>query len=413
MEIKLGTKSPSNVFNKHIYETLNDYSNYTEVHYGGASSGKSHGVVQKVVLKALKDWKKPRRVLFMRKVAATVKDSIFEDVIACLGAFGVLPYCRINMSDYRITLPNSAQFIFKGMDNPEKIKSIKNLSDIVMEEATEFTIDDYTQLTLRLRERGHVDKQLYLMFNPVSKVNWVYSYFFINKHENVKIFQSTYRDNNFLDDAVRANIEDLANRNPAYYKIYALGEFATLDKLVFPKYEKRLLNRQELAHIPSYFALDFGFINDPSAFIHLKVDDTNKRIYFMEEYVRKGLLNDQLARAIIDLGYGKEIITADSAEKKSIEEIRRLGVSRIRPAQKAPDSIIQGIQFLSQYDFVVDERCVKLIEELENYTWKKDKNTNEYYNKPVDSYNHVIDAARYAVEDIHRRITVKTFKGGL
>ena len=194
MEIKLGTKSPSNVFNKHIYETLNDYSNYTEVHYGGASSGKSHGVVQKVVLKALKDWKKPRRVLFMRKVAATVKDSIFEDVIACLGAFGVLPYCRINMSDYRITLPNSAQFIFKGMDNPEKIKSIKNLSDIVMEEATEFTIDDYTQLTLRLRERGHVDKQLYLMFNPVSKVNWVYSYFFINKHENVKIFQSTYRE---------------------------------------------------------------------------------------------------------------------------------------------------------------------------------------------------------------------------
>ena len=404
---------PSKVFNKHIYEQLDDYSAYTEVHYGGASSGKSHGVVQKVVLKALKKWDRPRRVLFLRKVAATVKDSIFEDVIACLGTFGVLPYCKVNMSDYRIVLPNNAQLIFKGMDNPEKIKSIKNLSDIVMEEATEFTIDDYTQLTLRLRERAHKDKQIYLMFNPVSKVNWVFNYFFLNQHASTKVFQSTYKDNRFLDETVRANIEDLANRNPAYYKIYALGEFATLDKLVFPKYEKRLLNQEELAHVPSYFGLDFGFINDPSAFIHLKVDEPNKRIYFLEEYVRKGLLNDKIAEAIISLGYAKEVITADSAEKKSIEEIRRKGIGRIREAKKGPDSIIQGIQFLSQYDFIVDERCVKLIEELENYTWVKDRNTNEYTNKPMDSYNHVLDACRYAVEGIQRKVTIKTFKGSL
>ncbi|OLS39124.1 PBSX family phage terminase large subunit [Bacillus sp. MRMR6] len=411
--IVLNFPKPSKVFNKQIYDQLEDYDTFTEVHYGGASSGKSHGVVQKVILKALKPWTKPRRILFLRKVAATVKDSIFEDVQACLSSYGVLGKCKVNMSDYRIVLPNRATLIFKGMDNPEKIKSIKGLSDIVMEEATEFTLDDYTQLTLRLRDQGHKQRQIYLMFNPVSKVNWVYSYFFINNHSNTKIIQSTYKDNRFLDDSTRANIEDLANRNPAYYKIYALGEFATLDKLVFPKYEKRLLNRQELAQLPSYFGLDFGYINDPSAFIHLKVDEVNKRIYFLEEYVRKGLLNDHLAKAIIDLGYQKEVITADSAEKKSIEEIRRSGVSRIRSAKKAPDSVIQGIQFLSQYEFIVDERCVKLIEELENYTWKKDKNTNEYTNIPVDSYNHVLDASRYAVENIHNQVKIKTFKGGL
>lgn len=411
--IALNFPKPSKVFNKQIYSQLDNYETFTEVHYGGASSGKSHGVVQKVILKALKPWSKPRRILFLRKVAATAKDSIFEDVLSCLSSFGILGRCKINMSDYRIVLPNKAQLIFKGMDNPEKIKSIKGLSDIVMEEATEFTIDDYTQLTLRLREQGHKQRQIYMMFNPVSKVNWVYSYFFINKRSNTKIVQSTYKDNRFLDDATRENIEDLANRNPAYYKIYALGEFATLDKLVFPKYETRLLNRSELAHLPSYFGLDFGYVNDPSAFIHLKVDEPNKRIYFLEEYVRKGMLNDQVAKAIIDLGYQKEVITADSAEKKSIEEIRRKGVTRIRPAKKAPDSIIQGLQFLSQYDFIVDERCVKLIEELENYTWKKDKNTNEYTNTPVDSYNHVIDAIRYAVENINRVIKIKTFKGGL
>lgn len=411
--IVLNFPKPSKVFNKQIYNQLNDYDTFTEVHYGGASSGKSHGVVQKVVLKALKPWNKPRRVLFLRKVATTVKDSIFEDVLACLSSFGILDRCKVNMSDYRIILPNKATFIFKGMDNPEKIKSIKGLSDVVMEEATEFTLDDYTQLTLRLRDKGHVKKQIYLMFNPVSKVNWVYSYFFVNKQKNTKIIQSTYKNNRFLDDATKENIEDLANRNPAYYKIYALGEFATLDKLVFPKYTKRLLNRNELVHLPSYFGLDFGYVNDPSAFIHLKIDEVNKKIYFIEEYVRKGLLNDQIAQAIIDLGYQKEIITADSAEKKSIAEIKRLGVSRIRAAKKAPDSVIQGIQFLSQYQFIVDERCVKLIEELENYTWKKDRNTNEYTNTPVDSYNHVIDATRYAVENIHNQVKIKTFKGGL
>lgn len=408
--IKIEFKYPSRVFNKHIYNKLHDYSNFTEVHYGGASSGKSHGVVQKVVLKALKDWKKPRKVLFLRKVAATVKDSIFEDVLACLSSYKILEHCKVNHSDYRITLPNGAMFIFKGMDNPEKIKSVKAISDVVMEEASEFNLEDYTQLTLRLRDKAHKNKQIYLMFNPVSKANWVYKSFFIKQPKNTVVYHTSYKDNKFLDDITKQNIEELADRNPAYYKIYALGEFATLDKLVFPKYEKRLINKEEVAHLTSYFGLDFGYINDPSAFIHLKVDEKNKRIYFMEEYVRKGLLNDQLAEAITDLGYAKEVITADSAEKKSIEEIRRKGVARIKAAKKAPDSIIQGIQFLQQYELIVDERCVKLIEELENYTWIKDKKTNEYINKPVDSYNHVIDACRYAVEGIHQKIQLKTFK---
>lgn len=258
MTIKLNFRKPSKVFNKKIFMQLNDYDTFTEVHYGGASSGKSHGVVQKVVLKALRPWKKPRRILFLRKVAATVKDSIFEDVLSCLSSYGILNACKINMSDYRITLPNKAVLIFKGMDNPEKIKSIKGLSDIVMEEATEFTLDDYTQLTLRLRDKGHDKKQIYLMFNPVSKVNWVYSYFFVNNHKNIKITQSTYKDNRFLDKSTKDNIEDLATRNEAYYKIYALGEFATLDKLVFPTYEKKLINKEEVKHLPSYFGLDFG-----------------------------------------------------------------------------------------------------------------------------------------------------------
>ncbi|HEM3198458.1 TPA: PBSX family phage terminase large subunit [Streptococcus suis 14A] len=399
LSIQISIPYPSRVFNKHIYDKLEDYNTFTEIHYGGASSGKSHGVIQKVVYKACKDWKHPRKVLFLRKVGLTVYDSIFEDVKQCLDAWDLLDKCKVNNSAYRIELPNGAQFIFKGLDNPEKIKSIKGISDVVMEEASEFTLDDYTQLTLRLRDRKHKQKQIYLMFNPVSKVNWVFNAFFVKRPKNTVIYQTTYKDNRFLDDVTRENIEELANRNEAYYKIYALGEFATLDKLVFPKYEKRLLNKDKLAHLPSYFGLDYGFINDPSAFLHVKIDDENKKLYIVEEYVRKNLTNDKIAEAIQSLGYGKEEIRADSAEKKSNQELRNRGISRVIDALKGPGSVMQGIQYILQYDIVVDERCVKTIEELENYTWKKDKKTNEYINEPVDSYNHCLDAVRYAIQD--------------
>ncbi|HEM4671905.1 TPA: PBSX family phage terminase large subunit [Streptococcus suis] len=399
LSVQISIPYPSRVFNKHIYDKLEDYNTFTEIHYGGASSGKSHGVIQKVVYKACKDWKYPRKVLFLRKVGSTVYDSIFEDVKQCLDAWDLLDKCKVNNSAYRIELPNGAQFIFKGLDNPEKIKSIKGISDVVMEEASEFTLDDYTQLTLRLRDRKHKQKQIYLMFNPVSKVNWVFNAFFVKRPKNTVIYQTTYKDNRFLDDVTRENIEELANRNEAYYKIYALGEFATLDKLVFPKYEKRLLNKEKLAHLPSYFGLDYGFINDPSAFLHVTIDDENKKLYIIEEYVRKNLTNDKIAEAIQNLGYGKEEIRADSAEKKSNQELRNRGISRVIDALKGPGSVMQGIQYILQYDIIVDERCVKTIEELENYTWKKDKKTNEYINEPVDSYNHCLDAVRYAIQD--------------
>lgn len=398
-QIKIKIKNPSRVFNKHIYEKLTDYSTFTEIHYGGASSGKSHGVIQKVVFKSLQAWKYPRKVLFLRKVGSSVYDSIFEDVKQCLEAWGLLGACKVNNSAYRIELPNGAQFIFKGLDNPEKIKSIKGISDVVMEEASEFTLDDYTQLTLRLRDKKHPNKQIYLMFNPVSKVNWVYNAFFVKKPKNTVIYQTTYKDNRFLDDLTKENIEELANRNEAYYKIYALGEFATLDKLVFPKYKKQLLNKEELKQFPSYFGLDYGFINDPSAFMHIKIDDENRRLYIVEEYVRKGLTNDKIAEAIKALGYSKEIIRADSAEKKSNQELRNLDIPRVIDVLKGPGSVMQGIQYILQYEIIVDERCVKTIEELENYTWKKDRATNEYINEPVDSYNHCLDAMRYAIQD--------------
>ena len=405
--ISLNFPKPARVFNRQIYDSLFDYSHFTEVWYGGASSGKSHGVVQKVILKSLKHWKIPRKVLWMRKVDRTIQDSIFTDVIDCLSSWQILPLCKVNKSNRTIHLPNGAVFLFKGMDDPEKIKSIKGLSDVVMEEASEFNHNDYTQLTLRLREPKHKQRQIFCMFNPVSKLNWTYTTWFAPTADydkrRVAIHQSTYKDNQFLDEDNIRTIEDLKNTNPAYYKIYTLGEFATLDKLVFPSFEIRRLDphSSDLVNIPDYFGLDFGYVNDPSAFTHTKIDMENKVIYVIDEFVKKGLLNNELAQVIKDMGYSKEVITADSAEKKSIAEMRRDGIYRIRPALKGPDSIIQGIQFLQQFKWVVDDRCVKTIEELQNYTYVKDKKTNEYTNRPIDAYNHCIDSIRYGSEELN------------
>lgn len=403
--IKLNFPKPYNVFNKQIYTNLFDYSHFIEVWYGGASSGKSHGVVQKVVLKALRHWNYPRKVLWLRKVDRTIQDSIFTDVVDCLSTWQLLPLCRVNKSNRTIHLPNGAVFLFKGMDDPEKIKSIKGLSDVVMEEASEFNQDDFTQLTLRLREPKHKQRQLFCMFNPVSKLNWTYKQWFdpavTVDTSRVAIHQSTYKDNHFLDADNIRTIENLKQTNPAYYKIYTLGEFATLDKLVFPSFTKRRLSTRTLSDLPSYFGLDFGYTNDETAFMHVKVDESTHTIYVMEEYAKHGMLNDDIARMIKQMGYSKEIITADAAEPKSIAEIKRDGISRIRPAKKGKDSIIQGISFMQQYHLVVDDRCVKTIEELENYTYKKDRQTGEYTNEPVDAYNHEIDAIRYALNEIN------------
>lgn len=409
--VNLNFPKPAKVFNKQIYDNLFDYDHFIEVWYGGASSGKSHGVVQKVVLKACRKWPYPRKVLWLRKVDRTIKDSIFADVLDCLSRWQLLPLCKVNQTNYTITLPNGSQFLFKGMQDPERIKSIKGLSDVVMEEASEFTLDDYTQLTLRLREPKHRQRQLFCMFNPVSKVNWTYKQWFAPDAEydpsRVAVHHSTYKDNRFLDADNIATIEALKKNNPAYYKIYTLGEFATLDKLVFPTFEKRRLRADSLNKFPSLFGLDFGYTNDPSVFIHVKADVKSKVLYVLEEYVKKGMLNDEIAQAIKSLGYAKEKITADAAEKKSIAEIKRNGIYRIRPAEKGPNSVVQEVNFLKEFKIVVDDRCVKTIEELENYTYKKDKATNEYTNEPVDSYNHCIDAIRYAVEEINGKGTVK------
>lgn len=378
-------------FNNWIYKNIDDYSNKLEVYYGGAGSGKSYGAVQKIILKSFNE---KRKVLVIRKVQKTIKNSVWNLFIEQLTELEIIHHCRVNNSNFEIELPNGSTFLFSGLDDPEKIKSINGITDIVIEEATELNLDDFTQLLLRLRPKAK-DPQIYLMFNPISKLNWVYDYFIVNKPANALIVKTNYTDNKFLTEDYKKELERLKERNPSYYKIYALGEFATLDKLVFPVVEKRLISCEEIKGLQLLIGLDFGYINDPSALIKAYYNEKARKIYIVDEYVKKGMLNDEIANMIISLGIQKEKIYADSAEQKSIDEIKLKGIN-IVPTQKGKDSVIQGIQWLNQHEIIIDERCSKTIEEFENYTWKKDKQTGEYTNTPVDTYNHTIDALRYA-----------------
>jgi len=378
---------------------IKDYTTRFNVYYGGAGSGKSHFVAQKILLKILQS---KRKLLVVRKVGNTLKDSVWAMFLKLLYQMPAV-IRSINKSEYTIELINGSIILFKGLDDPEKIKSIEGITDIVVEEASELTEDDFDQLNLRLRANCGM-LQIYLMFNPVSKANWVYKRFFENgTPEDTVIIHTTYKDNPYLPQEYINSLLRLERTNPAYFKIYVLGAFATLDKLVFPVKRVKLISSEEIEGLPFWIGMDFGYTNDPTAITWGYLDQINKVLYITGEYDKTGMTNDVIATTITDLGFAKERIVADSAEPKSIAELRRLGINRITPAVKGPDSVKNGIDRLQRYDIIIDERCVKTIEEFENYTWIKDKKTGEYINQPIDMFNHHIDSIRYGTQNVMRR----------
>ncbi|MBO5843460.1 MAG: PBSX family phage terminase large subunit [Bacteroidales bacterium] len=397
MKINLNIKKTA--FNEVYFPHLLNYSHRYEVYYGGAGSGKSVFISQKLLIKSLF---RKRKVLVIRKYGTTLKDSVFQLIVDTLKKWHLYSYCKINLSTYTITLPNGSIFLFKGMDDSEKIKSITDITDIWCEEATELSEDEFTQLDLRLRA-NEGDLQLICSFNPISKVNWVYNKWFaedaVFDKDSTMILKTTYKDNRFLPEAYIAALEEKINSNPTYYKIYALGEFASLDKLVFNNWKVQDFNNADIKG-ELIIGLDFGFVNDISALVASVLDEENKKIYVFKEWGDTNKTNEELANIINSLGFSKSYIIADAAEPKSIEEIRRKGISRIKACTKGADSILHGIQKLQQYEIIIHTSCTGIATEFDNYSWQKDKKSNEYINKPIDAFNHFIDALRYSLQCI-------------
>jgi len=404
-----------NIFNECYLPYLEDFSTRIIVFYGGAGSGKSFFIAQRLVYKALKD---TRKILVLRKVNRTTKTSTFQLLLDTLVQFGIVDKCRINRTDFSITLPNGSQFLCMGLDDPEKIKSITGLTDAWLEEATEFTLDDFSQVNLRIRDPKAANQQIVLSFNPVSKANWCYLQFFADNpdllefRKSVTVVHTNYQDNRFLPQEYVESLLQMKKTNPVYYKIYALGEFGSLDKLVYNNWQVMDFDSDKLKG-QSMCGLDFGYTNDPTAFVYSVMVPEEQRIYVCKEWGGTGYLNDAIADQIREMGFAKSIIMADSAEQKSIDEIKRSGIDRIKPCAKGKGSILQGIQKVQQYELIVHPSCKKVKEELENYSWKKDKNTNEYINEPVDDFNHYLDALRYSMQCLDARVQLKSMSKDL
>ena len=286
----------------------------------------------------------------------------------------------------------------------EKAKGITGLTDIFIDEANQLSFEDFNALDKTLRHRTAANQQIYLAYNPVSKANWVYKYWHIEEQPNTFYMKSTYKDNRFLPQSYIDSLERLKITNPTFYRIEALGEFASLDKLVFNYW--RASDEQPPAGLQLICGLDFGYVNDATAFVASYIDEANKKIYIVDELYEKGLLNNQIAERLKYKGYAKETIIGDSAEEKSIAELRQCGVIRIKGAKKGKGSVLQGIQKLQQYEFIVNPKCENVIIELQNYSWKKDKSTSEYINEPIDDYNHALDALRYSLQCVGTKLAV-------
>lgn len=400
-------KLSKTLFNDIYLPYLTNYSNRYEVYYGGAGSGKSVFIAQKLSLKALY---RKRKILIIRKYGTTLRDSVFQLIIDTLKKWKMYEYCNVNLSTYTITLPNESVFLFKGLDDSEKIKSITDITDIWCEEGTELSRDEFTQLDLRLRALED-DLQVFISFNPISKANWVYPKWFdpnaVYDKTQTLILHTTYKDNRFLPQSYINALEDKINTNPAYYKIYVLGEFGTFEGLVITNWVKELFDPFELAQTMEHrCGMDLGFV-DPSAIIDTLYDRQNKTIYVFNEFYKSGQQLKDLVKAIYDMNLQKSKLRVDSAEPRTIQHLRNEGINA-EPAAKGQDSVKAGIMFLQDTKIVVHPSCVNFITELENFSYIKSKQTGEYTEDTTHEWSHAIDACRYAYSDIYTNKKLKT-----
>ena len=388
---------------------ISDYSSRYNVYYGGRGSGKTRFVITKLLVKGLKE---RRMILLMRKTTANCKWSVWKELKEAVERFKLTPYFVFRETDYSaICTINGTMFKCTGLDDPEKIKGFSEVSDVVLEESTEFTPEDLDLIDGTVRSvKYNLPLQLYFCFNPVSKANWVYKRFGFDTGitpPNTFVLKTTYLDNPYLSSDYIERMEHMKLINPTRWKIEALGDFVSLDKLVFQNYKVEEFNHAEITG-QLLVGLDFGFVNDITALTAAILDEENKKIYIFKEWGATNKTNDEIAKIIISLGFGKATIVADCAEQKSIVEIKKLGVSRIIPCSKGKDSIIHGIQKLQQYEIIVHPNCEGVITELENYSWKKDARSGEYINQPIDSFNHFIDSLRYSIQIIENNKQIKT-----
>ncbi len=354
-------------------------------------------------------------LLVVRAVQRTHADSTYAQLKWAIRQLQVEHLWRAGREPLELCyIPTGQRILFRGLDNVEKLASTTVDKGVLcwvwLEEAYEIASEaDFDKLDLSV-PRGEVPeglfKQTTITFNPWSERHWLKGRFFDRSDPRVLAMTTDYRCNEFLDDTDRALYERMRLENPRRYAVAGLGEWGHSEGLVFENwvvepFSLQELRREGLRHI---FGLDYGYSNDPTAFIAAAVEESTKRLYIYDEHYQTRMLNGDIAAMIKAKGYHKERIRADSAEPKSNDDLRRLGLGRIQPAGKGHDSINAGIARLQEYRMIVHPRCVHTAAELGAYTWQPGVRDGDFTNRPRDRDNHLMDALRYAMEDAPRTV---------
>lgn len=375
---------------------------------GSAGSGKSVDVAQNYILRLMQD--KGRNLVAMRKSDISNRDSTFAELTGSLyRMFGdkYEQYWRINKSPMSLTFkPNGNQIIFRGMNDDrqrEKLKSITfprgKLTDVWLEEATEFTQADLEIIDDRLRGELPPGQfyQIRMTFNPVNKNHWIKKVFFDIPDENVLTHHSTYLGNRFIDDAYRARMERRKIVDPEGYQIYGLGEWGEIGGLILHNWEVTEVSQNLNDYDDIAIGQDFGF-NHANAILLLGWKDDN--IYIIDEiYLFEKDTSEIIQEAIAHAIPTKRQMWCDSAEPDRIKMWQKAGY-RARGVDKggSAGSVKAQIDWLKQRKIYVHPHCTNTIKEMQQWKWKKDERTGEYLDEPIPFQDDAMAALRYGVE---------------
>jgi len=378
------------VINDSFYTLLNDKNRYL-VLKGGAGSGKSIFLAQKILLRILVGMskKKRHRILVLRKTIPAARKSILPLFKHYMYEWGLNGVCKLNKTEMTFNFQDGSEIIISGLDDPDKIKSIFGITSIWLEEANEFSIDDFRQLDLRMRGQDADYYQLMLSFNPVSKKSWVYDCFFDKPIAGTTTHHSTYLDNRFLDGEYKAKLEALIDEDVNYYKVYTLGEWGSLEGIIYNNWT--LCDAMPSGVVTGY-GIDFGF-NHPTTIVECgRVD---KDIYFKEILYESEMTNSDLIFFIKNRMDMRKLYICDNAEPDRIAEMVKAGI-RARAARKGKHSVLDGIDFLKRHTINIVKDSPNLINEISGYRWKEKRDIG-MIDEPVKIDDHALDAGRYYI----------------
>ena len=403
------------VCNNHFIDFINDWNYKFYFLVGGYGSSKSYHVATKLLLKLLQE---KRLALVVREVYDTIRDSCFSLFEEVALRIGIYEHLKFKSSPMQIVFPNGSKIIFKGLDNPQKLKSINGVSIVWLEECSECKYEAYKELLGRLRHMEY-SNHIICSTNPVGTDNWTYSHFFKNEEANKIILDdeslynnrivktnntyyhhSTCEDNAFLPKSYIDELEQMKEYDYDLYRVAKLGHYGVNGVKVLPQFKimkhDEVINKvSKLPNRLIKYGLDFGFVTSYNALISLGIDEVNKDLYIFSEYYTKGKTDIEIAEDI--KSYKDKLIIADNAEPKSISFYQQQGFKMI-PCKKFAGSRTSNTKKVKRFkNIYCSDECKNVIKELKHLTYKKDKKGNII----EDEFNidpHTFSAIWYALD---------------